>query len=319
MKKLLILVFLLLAIDTNAQNFPKNPNKIDKNNLKQGMWTTFHYNDYDPASNKEFADLYAVGEMIDDKQTGSWTYFSMETNVKVAVRTFKNERLNGIATVYQNDGKAISQGNYVNGLREGGWYTYYPNGQVYLEIMYKDDERIGIAKEYDPTGKFINEAEYEKEKPKKAPPEKVKTPKELYEEGETYIKTGYTAKAVVIFEKTRIIVEKELGKKNKFYVKILDKLSIAYYVEGQFDKVKEVAMEGLAIQESLAGIDNIEYANLLYSLFDVQFYLKDFANAEQTGTKLLAIYKKFSGKKSDNYIVLEKNITFIREKMSKKK
>ncbi len=141
---------------------------------------------------------------------------------------------------------------------------------------------------------------------------------ELYEEGQNYIKTGESQKAIIVFEKVRTQTEKEVGKKHQYYVKVLDRLALVYHINGQYDKVKELSLEALIIQESLVGTDNAQYANLLHSLFDAQFILKDFAGAQQSGNKLLAIYKKLSMEKSDDYTALKKNLAFIRKKMSKK-
>ena len=318
MKNLLVLVFLLLAAEIKAQNFPKNPNKIDKNNLKQGLWTTFHDKKYLLINNKDSAAYYAVGKMIDNKQNGIWTYFDIKTNTKKAVTTLKDNISNGIGATYHPNGQISSQGISANGAYQGLWYFYYPNGKTRFEMMYKDSQRIGVSKEYDETGKLIKETEYENGKPKETPKKTNQTWGEIYEEGKTYLKTGESGKAILVFETVRVQTEKEVGKKHEYYVKLLDNLALAYLMNKQFDKAKELSLEGLATQESLAGTDNTLYADLLHTLFESQFNLKDLAGAEQTGTKLLAIYKKMLGEKSDNYIVLKKNLARIREKISKK-
>ncbi len=141
---------------------------------------------------------------------------------------------------------------------------------------------------------------------------------ERYQEGKNYLKTGESAKAILVFETVRTQTEKEVGKKHQYYVKVLDDLALAYQMNKQFDKAKALCIEALATQESLAGTNNTQYADLLNTLFESQFGLKDFVGSEQTGTKLLAIYKKLLGEKSDNYIVLEKNLNYIRKKINKK-
>jgi hypothetical protein len=318
MKNLLILVFLLLAMGTNAQNLPQNPNKIDKNNLKQGLWTTFHDEKYLLVSDKDAATYYAVGEMIDNKQNGIWTYFDIKTNTKKAVTTLKDNIANGLGATYHPNGQISSQGMVINGAYQGLWYIYHSNGKTQWEMRYKDSKRVGVAKEYDSTGKLIREVEYEDGKLKQTPIKEGQTWGELYEEGKAYLKTGESGKAIIIFEKVRTQTEKEVSKKHQYYVKVLDDLALAYLMNKQFDKAKELSIEALATQESLSGTDNALYADLLNTLFNAEFDLKDFASAQQSGTKLLAIYKKILGEKSNNYIVLEKNLAYIHEKINKK-
>ncbi len=318
MKNLLFLIFLLLATTIQAQNFPQNPNKIDKNNLKQGLWTLLYDEKFNELTNKSSVTYCAVGELIDGKLNGNWVYYDGKTMAKKMEMSFQNGVKNGIASTYHDNGKLNSQGLFANGIRNGLWYYYHSNGQTRLELMMRDNLRIGISKEYDETGKLIKETEYENGKPKEMPKKTNQTWGELYEEGQKYLKTGESQKAIIVFEKVRVQTEKEVGKKHQYYVKVLDRLVLAYHINGQFDKAKELSLEGLVTQESLVGIDNPEYANLLHSLFDAQFILEDLADAQQTGTKLLAIYKKLSAKKSDNHIILEKTLDKIREKLKKK-
>ena len=318
MKKLLILVFLLLAAETKAQNFPKNPNKTDKNNLKQGAWTTLHDKDYAMTNNKDSTSFYAVGEMINDKQNGTWTYFVAKTNIKKKNMIFQNGILNGLSETYYDNGNISARGLLTNNVYQGVWYTYHLNGQTHLEIMFKDDKKIGIAKEYDETGKIIREVEYENGEPKETPQKTNQTWGEIFEEGKGYLKTGESGKAILVFEKVRVQTEKEVGKKHEYYVKVLDNLAYAYKMNKQFDKAKEISLEALAILKTLAIKEGVFYANLLNTLFSAQFNLEDFSGAEQTGTKLLAIYKRTLGEKSENYIIMEKNLAGVRKEINKK-
>jgi len=50
--------------------------------------------------------------------------------------------------------KSKSQGNLVNGLKEGEWLFFYPDGKIMAKEMYKEDELSGKSNSYFPDGKL---------------------------------------------------------------------------------------------------------------------------------------------------------------------
>ncbi len=318
MKNLLFLIFLLLATTTQAQNIPQNPNKIDKNNLKQGKWTTFYNVEWQLTTQKDSIMYYAVGEMKDNQKNGTWTFFEAKKGTKMLVMPFVNGQENGLSTAYQSNGQINSQGIFTNGMRQGIWYYYHPNGKLRKEIMIRNNVKIGVEKEYDETGKLTKEIEYENGKPKQKPAKPNQTWGERYEEGKMYLKKKEYDKAIIIFETVRLQTEKEVGKNHQYYAKVLNDLALAYEMNKQFDKAKALYLEILAIQERDLGKEHVNCADTRSNLASVQFNLGDLNDAETNYLKALAIYQKTLGKTSGSYIQVEKNLAYLREKKSKK-
>jgi len=69
---------------------------------------------------------------------------------------------NGLWKSYYRDGILWSEGDFVNGIREGKTATYFANGQKYYEGQYSKAKKSGIWKFWNEQGDLVNEIDYDK-------------------------------------------------------------------------------------------------------------------------------------------------------------
>jgi antitoxin component YwqK of YwqJK toxin-antitoxin module len=70
--------------------------------------------------------------------------------------------LEGLVDDYYPDGKLFVEASYRNGQRDGITRVYYEDGTLRTESLYKEGRLIN-EKEYDVTGKLMNEEKYKEE------------------------------------------------------------------------------------------------------------------------------------------------------------
>ena len=58
------------------------------------------------------------------------------------------------------NGNLWSEGFFKNGMAEGRRTTYFENGKVRYDGMYKEDQKIGKWRFYDEKGKLLAEENY---------------------------------------------------------------------------------------------------------------------------------------------------------------
>jgi len=103
---------------------------------------------------------------VNDKREGVSLFYYPDGKIKEEVQ-FSNNKRHGMAREFDRDGKLITLQRFNNGvlvererinrydeqgLKQGVWKTYYPNGRIKSEINYKDDLLNGPYKEYDENG-----------------------------------------------------------------------------------------------------------------------------------------------------------------------
>ncbi|QNR86314.1 hypothetical protein H9N25_07900 [Pedobacter riviphilus] len=89
-----------------------------------------------PAKNS----LKMVGYFVDGEKTGIWTTFN-NSNEKIITQTFEHGKLNGLYESYSG-GKISISGNYVDDMREGGWYILSGKGDTMQTDIYKKNKLI---------------------------------------------------------------------------------------------------------------------------------------------------------------------------------
>lgn len=67
------------------------------------------------------------------------------------IRTYNNSsgELNGKSIQYFKDGTLAAVVNYKDGLKNGFWHIWHPNGELAYKLHYKNEERIGTWRGYD--------------------------------------------------------------------------------------------------------------------------------------------------------------------------
>ena len=98
----------------------------------------------------------AEGDFVDQKKEGKWKYFSEEDEKLILEENYKNGKLNGEAVTYYHDsGKPFEILEYKNGVKDGEWMKYFPEGQLMTETFYKNGVLEGTFVNYTPEGKLL--------------------------------------------------------------------------------------------------------------------------------------------------------------------
>ncbi len=115
---------------------------------------------------------------VNDKKEGNAFYYHENGQLKEELN-YKDNKKEGTAKVYNQEGKLVSLLEYRNdylisrerinrtdaeGLKQGSWITYYENGRVHKEMFYKDNKLDGLYKEYKQDGSLALILDYDEGK-----------------------------------------------------------------------------------------------------------------------------------------------------------
>ena len=93
-------------------------------------------------------NIKEIGHWKDGKQNGLFQMYT-EDGILIDSGTFKNGERDGLTEQFYNDtGKLRVSANYKNGVLEGEFKAYYPNGNLQGEVNYVNGEMNGDFKEY---------------------------------------------------------------------------------------------------------------------------------------------------------------------------
>jgi antitoxin component YwqK of YwqJK toxin-antitoxin module len=180
MKKFtLIFLFIVCKIGL-AQSFvlkgKDTVNILDVNGKRQGKWVISgklaNLPEYSPDATVE------EGKYMNSLKVGIWKHYFPNGNLQNKL-TFENNRPNGYAIMYHDNGKISEEGNWKNnrwvgqyklyyetgavqqqftfnetGKREGKQTYLYPDGKVMIEGDWKGGREDGVVTEYYPDGKL---------------------------------------------------------------------------------------------------------------------------------------------------------------------
>jgi uncharacterized protein len=165
MKRFIIILTILSIVSVLYAQVEINPNGYNKiyyengkissegymrNGQPDGFWKTYHKNGF----------IKSEGNRKDYKLDSIWTFYSDSGKVILKITYFEGKK-NGIRTTYQED--EITDENFVNDVKQGFSYTYYPDGKMWKEINFIDGLEEGIGKEYAQTdGRVIKLINYKK-------------------------------------------------------------------------------------------------------------------------------------------------------------
>ena len=120
------------------------------NDVKNGVWLTYHPNSY----NVKTASNYVNG-----KKNGPEFNFSERGSLE-SVTGYRNDQLHGLSASYRN-GRTMGETNYANGVMHGPFSIYdersgkiqrsgfFSNGKQHGELLYYDDQgNITLRYEY---------------------------------------------------------------------------------------------------------------------------------------------------------------------------
>jgi antitoxin component YwqK of YwqJK toxin-antitoxin module len=192
-KLLLLLITMMLVFPVAAQN------RTDEHGLRQGKWTgtysngavrykgqfrngkpygTFFY--YYPTGALKAKMTYsdsghvarvtsyhlngkpmAAGKFVDRKKDSTWRYFSETDGKLVLEENYSHGVKNGpVIIYYAGSGKPSEITEYKNGLKNGRWIKYFPDGKISTAGFYVNDTLQGEYTVYDITGKRLIQGSY---------------------------------------------------------------------------------------------------------------------------------------------------------------
>jgi len=180
MKKFtLVLLFIMSAAVHIWAEGADSVNIIDVAGKRQGPWTLYGRDKKDPAYAPDA--VWQKGRYKDSQKVGVWTEF-FPSGLKKSELTFVNNRPNGHAVMYNENGKKSEEGTWVGtrwvgdyklfyedgtprqtfnysqlGQREGTQVYTHPNGKVAITVDMKAGKEQGWKKEYDENGNLIRE------------------------------------------------------------------------------------------------------------------------------------------------------------------
>jgi antitoxin component YwqK of YwqJK toxin-antitoxin module len=83
------------------------------------------------------------GRFKDGERHGKWKTYSIGSESKLMFEgTYVDGIPNGRHIYYQDNGKILEEGVYSMGKQNGTWKKYDERGQVYVTIMYKNDDEV---------------------------------------------------------------------------------------------------------------------------------------------------------------------------------
>ena len=124
-----------------------------ENNLKDSVW--YSYNIYGALSSKEtFKKNQLHGEKIIYYTEGQ---IENRVLIPLSISNYNQDIINGLHTEFFSTGKIKKKGTFVNGLKDGEWLEYHPNGQFAQKVNFKKDLPHSWVYSFDKNGAKISE------------------------------------------------------------------------------------------------------------------------------------------------------------------
>ena len=109
---------------------PRDFNFTDSNKMKQGFWVE--------TNNKE----KAIGSYNNNKRNGHWVFYSEDELKRIC--DYKNDTLNGYATVFNPNGTIKKKLLFENGRLNGKVEFYSSNGELLAKYTYIYDKILSV-------------------------------------------------------------------------------------------------------------------------------------------------------------------------------
>ncbi|MFV0290187.1 MAG: toxin-antitoxin system YwqK family antitoxin [Mangrovibacterium sp.] len=125
-------------------------NSTDSKGLKQGYWEK---------STPDGKPIYK-GEFKNDKPVGNWKRYHQNGTLRAQLNYYENTDSCQVV-LFNNSGKKIAEGIYINEKREGKW-TFFRNMIKISEEYYVSGEKTGLSRSFYDTGELMSESNYQK-------------------------------------------------------------------------------------------------------------------------------------------------------------
>ena len=121
------------------------------NAIDKVAYTTF----YDQSKNK-----VSEGKVMNRAFEGEWKYYHQGSSVIMTKENYSKGKLEGLRSVFYNNGKIAEEQFYKNNLKNGSYKKYAENGIVLEESNYKNDLYDGLAVFKDPDGSIVSKGKF---------------------------------------------------------------------------------------------------------------------------------------------------------------
>ncbi len=182
-----LLLFSLLLQDLNAQML----NQTDDRGRKQGKWQKtyengslryegqfrdnrpygtfrYYYKTGELQTENQFSEdgiiaeskmyyrngsLFAEGKYVNQQKDGLWLYYSEPDHKLIAREQYKDGEMHGEnLTYYAETGEILESTHYEEGMKNGPYKKYFPDGKLMTEGKYLNDQLNGLFISYYPNG-----------------------------------------------------------------------------------------------------------------------------------------------------------------------
>ncbi len=146
MRTIVVTIISLLIFQLNLYS---QLNQTDTNGLRQGKWQKSYPN------GKPMYDGY----FEDGEPEGEWTRYYEGGQVKAKIKYDQNSDT-ASAVLFDQFGKKMAEGAYVDEKRAGKWQFYSDNRKV-SEETFANGVKHGISRTYYPTGEVLEETDWQ--------------------------------------------------------------------------------------------------------------------------------------------------------------
>lgn len=110
----------------------------------------------------ESGKLMAEGKYVNQQKDSTWRYYSEPDGGLLSVEEYHEGKLHGeVRNYFAQTGKLAERAHYQNGLREGPWEKFFPNGQPMVQGHYTHDLLDGELTIYYPDGTVQTAGQYD--------------------------------------------------------------------------------------------------------------------------------------------------------------
>ncbi len=147
MNRFILLLFVMLPFWSLSQ-----VNQTDSSGLRQGLWRKTQPN----------GKLLYEGYFKDGKPVGEWKRYHEGGQIK-AIISYSEVSDSAFTQMFNEFGKKVAEGNFVNEKKEGPWSVYSENRKI-AEENYRNGVKDGISKKYYDTGEVLEECDWKEGK-----------------------------------------------------------------------------------------------------------------------------------------------------------
>ncbi|MBS1507717.1 MAG: CHAT domain-containing protein [Bacteroidetes bacterium] len=339
MRFVFLLSLTLCSAGIFGQAIPKNPNKTDEHNLRQGKWTIWFDKEWELVTSPDSAVHYRVIEYKDDKPVGLVIDYYRSGQVQFTGRMIQDrptEIFDGLITRYHENGKVEEKGMYNKGRKEGNFEYYNADGTInnqaladfyydkgdydkarplYEQVKNETEKKVGKQHEdyayacmdlaflYRSIGLFTKtEANYLEalEVYKKPGADADDYARVVGSLGELYYKLGQYKKAEPLMLQARDLILKKSGKRSTQYVTSQVNLANFYGSLGQQEKAEAILIESKEIAFNM-NRESTQYTGACHNLAVFYQTMKKYELAEPLFNEALTIRERMFGKRSRYY------------------